>query len=492
MTAIRVRPDPPPRASRHGWPTLVGVLVVLAAGLAAAFAAATAALGVPPREMAPYIERRLAGHHPILARSGEWLARVLTILDRGDGRARIRLDLRAGAQPQAPAAPPTVVANPVTVATTSEFIRALARAQPGDVITPEPGTYRFSGASIFVTRAGAPGADISVRASRPGTVLVEMDNLEGFVVSAPFWRFENLTIRGVCARHTECEHAFHVVSGATHFVARNNVLMDFNAAIKVNGQDRRFPDDGLIEANTINNTTARQTDGPVTMIDLVAASRWTIRDNLITDFIKAGGDRISYGAYAKGGGTGNRFERNVVLCEYLLRGTPGWRIGVSLGGGGTEPRYCADGACATEQNDGAIESNLIASCSDDGIYVNHGGVSRIANNTLLDTGGIVVRFAESRAEVEGNLVDGAIRSRDGGVLHANGNLQTPVSALYFGYHPQRSLYRDALAFDLAWASPPPRRVSTAEPVDLCRASRPARPVFGAFEDIAACIGPKTR
>jgi len=239
----------------------------------------------------------------------------------------------------------------------------------------------------------------------------------------------------------------------------------------------------------MTNSAARQTDNPVTPFDLVAASRWMVRGNLITDFIKAGGDRTSYGGFAKGGGSANRFERNVVLCEYLLRDVPGARVGLSLGGGGSGGNFCRDSACAIEQEGGAIESNLIAFCSDDGIYVNRGADSRVQNNTLIDTGGIVVRFVESAAAVEGNLVDGAIRSRDGAALHASDNLSSSVGALYFGRHAQRELFRDALALDLAWATQPPRHASmTPASPDLCRATRPPRPVYGAFEDIGTCAG----
>jgi parallel beta-helix repeat protein len=478
--------------SSHRRALFAGLALLLVA-LVAAFARAIVTIDAPPRSMAPYIERRLAGHHPLLVRSGAWLARFLTALDRGESRTPIRLSLRAGAQQEAsPLPPPSAVANRVGVASPEQALRAIGRAQPGDVIILEPGTYRFSGASIFIRQAGTPDAGITVRASRPRTVFIEMDNLEGFVVSAPYWRFENLTIRGVCARHSECDHAFHVVGAATHFVARNNTLIDFNAHIKVNGEGRHFPDDGLIEGNTLSDSAVRQTESPVTTVDLVAASRWTVRGNLITDFIKAGGDRISYGAFAKGGGSGNRFERNVVLCEYLLRGAPGSRVGISLGGGGTAREYCRDGACVVEQDGGSVESNLIASCSDDGIYVNRSAQSRIVHNTLIDTGGIVVRFAESSADVEGNLVDGAIRSRDGGLLHADDNLQTDLSALYFGYHPQRRLFRDALALDLAWATKAPRRASPSPPpTDLCESTRPPQPVYGAFEGIEACLGAAT-
>ena len=93
----------------------------------------------------------------------------------------------------------------------------------------------------------------------------------------------------------------------------------------------------------------RDTANPVTPIDLVAASHWTIRGNLITDFIKGGGDRISYGAFAKGAGAHNVFEQNVVVCEAHAARTPGQRVGLSLGGGGTGKPYCRDGRCIIEQ-----------------------------------------------------------------------------------------------------------------------------------------------
>jgi hypothetical protein len=215
-----------------------------------------------------------------------------------------------------------------------------------------------------------------------------------------------------------------------------------------------------------------------------------VRGNLISDFVKAGGDRISYGAFFKGGGADNRLERNVVLCEHLLRDAPGSRVGLSLGGGGSAGGggYCRGGPCAIEQERGAIESNLVAFCSDDGIYVNRGANSRIASNTLIDTGGIVARFVESGAAVEGNLVDGAIRSRDGAALHAQGNLATGVGVLYLGLHPYRALFRDALALDLAWAGEPPRPPSAMQlSPALCQPTRPSRPAYGAFEDIGPCL-----
>jgi parallel beta-helix repeat protein len=319
-------------------------------------------------------------------------------------------------------------------------------------------------------------------------VTLEFDMSEGFVVSEPHWTFENLSIRGVCAQHSSCEHAFHVVSRATHFVSRNNAVTDFNAHFKINGSEGNFPDHGLIEGNTLSNSSVRDTESSVTPIDLVAASHWVVRGNWISDFAKAGSDRVSYGAFAKGGGADNRFEQNIVLCEHFLRGAPGQRVGISLGGGGSGKEYCRDTRCITEQDGGVIRSNLIMGCSDDGIYLNRAATSQVYHNTLIDTGGISVRFVESSAELEGNLVDGAIRSRDGGALHATDNIQTLMTRQYLGSHPVRGLYRDPSGLDLSWAATPPRRQRAGVvPSDLCGSERPRPPTYGAFEDFSKCL-----
>ncbi len=445
----------------------------------------------PPRLLGPYVERRLSGHHRLVVDVGRRLARTLVALDRGDVRPAAPLALPLPAVTDMASAPRAADSRSrvVWVASSEQARRAIAHARPGDAITFAPGTYRFDGPTLEVRQPGTKDAGISVRPERAGSVVLVFDISEGFLVSAPWWSFENLTIRGACRDHSDCEHAFHVVAGAAHFVARNNTIVDFNSHFKINGSDGRMPDHGLIEGNRLSNTSARDTDQPVVLIDLVAASHWVVRGNLISDFAKRRPGAVSFGAYAKGGGSDNRFERNVVVCESTLRGASGQHVGLSLGGGGTAASYCRDGRCITEQERGVVDSNLIAACSDDGIHLNRAAASRIVHNTLIDTGGISVRFAQSNAEVEGNLVDGPIRSRDDGALHASDNLQTSLARLYLGSHPLRELYRDAGTLDLAWRGAAPRRAA-GDPVsaDLCGVPRPARPAYGAFENIAACPG----
>ncbi|MEW6760115.1 MAG: right-handed parallel beta-helix repeat-containing protein [Pseudomonadota bacterium] len=440
--------------------------------------------GIAPRTLAPYIAKRSSGHNDLVTGSGTWVARTLTGLDRGAAESYPLPALVLGAQSR-PA--PEAEGMPRHVSTVEELRAAMASAQPGDVITLAPGNYAVRKKALDARRSGSAAQPIVVRAQQPGSVMIDVEILEGIVVAGPYWRFENLGLRGVCRNHGACDHAFHVVGGAHHFTALNNTLVDFNAHFKINGGRGEFPDHGRIEGNTLRNDSARKTHSPVTPIDLVAASDWLIRGNLIADFVKLGGDGISYGAFAKGAGARTVFERNVVLCEHRLRGARGLRIGLSLGGGGTGKPYCRDGRCITEQEEGVIRNNLIASCSDVGIYVNSGARSRIVHNTLLDTAGIDVRFPESSADVEGNLVDGGIRSRNGGQVRSQDNLATPVGLLYLGLHPQRGHFIEPGSLDLRWDGEAERRAVSESTPDLCGKARPAQAAYGAFEDFGACL-----
>ncbi|MES2049446.1 MAG: right-handed parallel beta-helix repeat-containing protein [Pseudomonadota bacterium] len=440
-----------------------------------------------PRELAPYIEHRSAGHNATIVSLGNWVGKTLRSVDRMEPLVAALPALKLGAQPLDLSQP---VGNIILVTSADQARVAIANANPGDVITFSPGAYQFSGTDIFVNRAGRDDARIIVRAEVPGTVKLQFSLLEGFHVTAPYWSFENLHIQGVCEVPGNCEHAFHVVANAHHFLARNNTIVDFNAHFKVNMSNQQIPDDGVIEYNSISNTDARRTESSVTSLDLVAVSRWRIEHNLITDFIKAGSDKVSYGVFVKGGGNENRIANNLIICEHHLRREMGQRVGLSFGGGGTGKAFCPDHQCVTEQDRGVIESNLVMACSDDGIYLNKAASSRIIKNTLIDTGGIEVRFAESTADVEGNLVDGKIRSRDGGLIRASENIDTNMLSLFAGYHPVRNMFNDASMMDLRWRQRPPVKSSSTlgsnGTGELCDSKKSAK-VIGAFDDFNACL-----
>jgi len=391
----------------------LAVLLCIGAGTLLAAIGYLDGRGIGPRRLAAFVAQRQATSDSVVG------SLIQTSLRAAEHTMPVAPDFSDW--PVGAGAAPTVASTAsLTVADIAQLRAAMAQAEPGAVIVLQPGDYRIDGAPLVASRAGRADAPITVRGG--AGVRLAVNVTEGFSVAAPYWRFEQLTVDGVCGRPSNCEHAFHVVGQAHHFVAVGNTVRDFNAHFKINGSGGAFPDHGLIEYNTLSNRAVRVTGSPVTPIDLVAASDWTIRANLISDFIKRGGDDdVSYGAFAKGGGSANRFERNVVWCEQALRGQPGYRVGLSFGGGGTGARYCRDGKCIVEQSESVMTANLVAACSDDGVYMNNAAHSRVAGNWVLGTSGVSARFAGTSADIEDNVIDGPIRRRDGALVRESGN-----------------------------------------------------------------------
>lgn len=469
--------------SRRRLPTIKTIaltLLLIVALIAAAIAWTLESMALPPRQFGPLLESRLADSS--LAGLGAWVASTFGPLDRGAPTAALPA-LRVGAQTISVGPAPSGSVVPVSSA--NNAVRALEHAQPGDVITFAPGTYRFHGRPYLAT-SSARG--VTVRAGKPGSVTLEFALPGGFLVASPDWTFENLHIRGTCDTHAGCEHAFQVIGRGAGFIARNNTVTDFNTPFMIEAAGIAYPDNGIIEHNTISNSSARDTAGAVAAIEVVAASNWTIRSNLVSDFAKARGARTSYGVLVRGGGKDNRIERNIVVCEQRLRSAPGLRIGVSLGGAGSVAAQCRDRRCTPEQVGGVINANLVASCSDEGLQLHRAAASIVTHNTVLDTAGVSVQASESGADVHGNMIDGRIVARGGAALRADDNLDTGVTRLFTGAHPLRALFVAAPAMNLRWRVDAPRREAVAlDGVDLCGTARPATPAYGAFEDFSACL-----
>lgn len=397
-----------------------------------------------PGELIRYAEQRLEGHDRLQALA----LPVLRLVQR-----RAERPVPAGALPTLGKGQQATVLWPVTfdregrplpaqplrqrwvsptpdlrVHSTTEFGRAMAAAMPGQTLEVAPGDYLIE-QPLQTGHAGTLQQPIVVRAAQPGTVTLRVATVQAFVVNQPYWVFENLTLRGVCARHSDCEHAFHVVGRAWATVLRNNRVEDFNAHVKVNGEDGHWPDDGLVQFNTLTDNSPRQTDLPVTPIDIVAASGWRVADNLVSRFTKAGGDRISYGLYMKGGGRGGRIERNLVVCSADDISQPGVRVGMSFGGGGTAAHNCRDARCEAEHTGGVMANNVVAHCNDFGIDVFRSAGATVAHNTLVNTAGIDVRHAPASAALIANVLDGRMRARDGGQARPQSNVVATLHSL---------------------------------------------------------------
>lgn len=361
----------------------------------------------------------------------------------------------------------------IDVQTVEALRDAVAGAAAGDVIVLEPGTYRLD-STLSLTAAGTAEAPIVLRGTG---ATIESDTVEAIKIHGPYWRIEGLTMIGVCADDSGCEHAVHIVGAADGTEITGCTLIDFNAQIKSNGEEVggawAWPDDVRISGNDLHDTRPRQTANPVTKLDVVGGRRWAVTANRISDYEKALGDTVSYGAFLKGNSQDGVMERNLVVCSERFSG--GVRLGLSLGGGGTSPdSICEEGTCTPEHQRGTLRNNLIAGCSDVGIYLNEASESLILGNTLYQTSGIDLRYEASTAALTGNLLDGSIRERDGGAATLDANLeQLDLSAVF----------ADPGALDFRIVSDP--GIIDAAPAgltdDFCGNLRDARPDIGAIE-----------
>lgn len=465
---------------------ILGVVGVILGGIGAA--AALYEIGRTPRELAPFIERRASKHNDIITETAAFVSSTLIAADRMNVTADLPIPSAFGASPDRSG--PTPPGRLRLVASQDELMAAANEARPGDVIQIVPGKYTFAAwHTLVLSQPGTANAPIVLRAARLGDVTIETAMMEMFKVAAPFWHIENLIFRGVCVEHSDCEHAFHITGKGSDVVFRNDRFEDFNAHLKINGENGDWPDRGTVEGSTFLENTPRQTRNPITPIDLVGANAWHLRSNFIADFVPSDPSKATYGAFFKGAGEDNVMERNLVVCEWKLRGSLGAHIGLSLGGGGSDRALMRDvGRTGFEQIRGVLRDNLIVACNDDGIYLNASARSVVDHNTLIDTAGIDARFPQTSATITANVVDGTIRARDDARITGWDNDRPFLLKLFAGLHPQRDYFNDPSRLDLAWHDKPEPVPATDPRPDLCGRPRhdPAMP--GAFEDFAACLG----
>lgn len=335
----------------------------------------------------------------------------------------------------------------VYVSSNKSLLTAIKHAEAGVTIQLLPGVYELNLPRITLNSGGTSAAPISLIAASLGKVKLKIRG-EGFVVNKPYWRFKNLHIIGTCIQHSRCEHAFHIVGNGHDVILENNIMQDFNAAIKVNGIGDIFPDNGLVLNNTIFNTSVRKTANPVTPIDLMHADNWRVTSNFIFDFIKGSGNKVSYGAFFKGGSRRGEFSKNLIICKANLKSNS-IAIGLSLGGGGS-PESWHRNKKAYEHDKGSIRNNIIMNCPNDvGIYLNRAKNSQVINNILFNTVGIDIRFKESDGFIARNIISGRIKKRNSAQAELSNNIVLKRS-FFTAEEPLGELFVAPANGDFSW------------------------------------------
>lgn len=305
-------------------------------------------------------------------------------------------------------------ASQTIVNTSEQLAYAFSSALPGSKIILSPGVYNIR--RLDTNTSGLKDSPISVESMYPHQAIIKSNTSEAISVRHSYWLFKGLVLLG----GDKSDNAFHIAGNADYVVLENNRIIDFNSSIKVNGEHGGFPDYGLVVNNNIFNKSVRNTDLPVSLIDVVGGEGWHIIGNYVANFSKGLGDRISYGMFLKGNSKRGVFEKNLVVCGEQYSTGP--TIGISLGGGGSGHEFCMDKYCSLEHSDGVIVNNVILNCSDVGIYINKSANTLIESNTLLMTMGIDVRFPESNATVVNNIISGGLRKRDGAKIDQDNNV----------------------------------------------------------------------
>ncbi|GAB2691606.1 chondroitinase-B domain-containing protein [Aliiglaciecola aliphaticivorans] len=312
-----------------------------------------------------------------------------------------------------------------------ELRAAMLKAQKGDVILLAPGQYSIP-KRLEVRHHGTSNKPIRLLSRVPGSSILNIRNTEGIYLDKSNWQIENIVFKGACREQRYCEHAIHMYGNADQTKLINNQFIDFNAALKANGNYQHSPatfaDNVLVQQNDFYNQSIRNTATPATPIDIVGGNNWLIDNNFIADFARksTGNISVTYGGFMKGGGSGGVFSNNVVNCAWHLpyQSSIDVRVGLSFGDGGTQQQFCQNTDCFYEHSKGKIKNNLVLNCINDvSIYLNKATETEISGNTLLNSLGIDARYKQTSVKINNNRLEGRIKARENAFISERDNVK---------------------------------------------------------------------
>lgn len=278
----------------------------------------------------------------------------------------------------------------VTVRNSTELLNALASAQPGDSIELSSGVYQLNESKVRVNRPGTAAEPVYLRAQNLGDAQIHMCNAEGFFVSAPYWVFENLEVRGVCLDGVKNEHAFHIVGTGDHVILKNNRVVNFMSHVKtncdINGTSFRCPTGIQFLNNRWYNTTPVPGSAPFNVLNIDGSNETVIRGNVFHDFASANTSKSATAIYTKMHSNNVLVEQNLVVCEQNLV-TGSNRRGINVGDALDGNPYCLNQDCTSFN--GVYRNNIVMNCQGSGnsfgIGVINQDTSSFLHNTVINT-----------------------------------------------------------------------------------------------------------
>jgi hypothetical protein len=298
------------------------------------------------------------------------------------------------------------------VGNTKELVKAVARARSGDTILVDDGIYHLSRPIVLRT----PGVTLRGRSGDRDRVvlrgqgLTELDVGVAVAIGASDVTVADLTIGWV---------RFHAIQvrgeAAPQRVVIHNVRLADTGQQLLKGStahDARRAVDGLIACSLFEYSDAAPSDY-TNGIDMLAADRWTVRDNVIRRVrgpvpSRSAGPAILFWA-------GSRqivIERNLVLDSFR---------GIAAG---LKPQ-----SYGPDVEDCSIRNNVVVNLepwADEGIEANAARDVRIHHNTVLVEGtlpwSVSVRYPDTAATVQNNLISRRIAGRNGATLSEAGNV----------------------------------------------------------------------
>lgn len=300
---------------------------------------------------------------------------------------------------------------------------AISKAQRGDFISLLPGEYVQikRPMKLKYEKTKNDGLPIIIGSSSDKKVVLQVDAVVALQIESANVHIVNLAFQGGCKFDGRCEHAIHIKADADNVKIINNDFINFNAAIKSNGepigknQQFVFPNSVQILHNRFVNEWVRDTKSPVTPIDVVGGNNWVVKRNFIADFAKFRGTKTTYGAFLKGGGENGLFQDNIVVCSWKVPYFSGLdaRVGLSFGGGGTGASFCQSENCVFEHLNGRAIGNLIMNCiQEPALYINNSDGTQIVSNILVNSLGIDLHHGSKDTLIQRNVFHGNIWRKD--------------------------------------------------------------------------------